>query len=164
MRARHRRHRTSSATISTGTCAPSVQLFFHFDADFGKYYYRAQRSWAKVMFLQASVILLTGGCLPQCMLGYPLPRSRHPPRARHPPLEQTPQTRHPPDQTPPRTRQPPPPGSRLRHTVNERPARILLECILVPNIIPNPPGLAPSSGKSWIRDFINKLYIYFEMR
>ena len=27
---------------------------------------------------------------------------------------------------------PPPPGSRLRHTVNERPVRILLECILVP--------------------------------
>ena len=27
----------------------------------------------------------------------------------------------------------PPPGSRLRHTVNERPVRILLECILVTN-------------------------------
>ena len=26
---------------------------------------------------------------------------------------------------------PPPPGSRLQHTVNERPVRILLECILV---------------------------------
>ena len=27
------------------------------------YIYRPQRSWGKVMFLQASVILLTGGCL-----------------------------------------------------------------------------------------------------
>ena len=66
--------------------------------------YRPQRSWAKVMFLQASVILLMGGgCLPQCMLGYPhLPWSRHPPadtphQSRHTPLEQTPPwSRHPP--------------------------------------------------------------------
>ena len=132
--------------------------------------YRPQRSWAKVMFLQASVILSTGGCLPQCMLGYhhtppeqtppretPPPRnshpleqtppradtppgSRHTPRSRHPPeqtppgvdtpLEQTP----PPEQTPPQADTPPeqtPPRSMLRHTVNERPVRILLECILV---------------------------------
>ena len=48
-----------------------------------------QRSWGKVMFLQASVILLTGGGgLPQCMLGY-----------------------HPPGSIPPRWEQsPPPPG------------------------------------------------------
>ena len=75
-----------------------------------------------------------GGCLPQCMLGYP-PRSRHPleqtpPGSRHPP-EQTPQSRRllgadthtplqsrppradppgadtPPDQTPPQSRTPP---------------------------------------------------------
>ena len=39
---------------------------------------------AKVMFLQVSVILLTGGCLPQCMLGY------HPPRADPSPREQNP--------------------------------------------------------------------------
>ena len=48
------------------------------------------------------------------------PPSRHPPQSRHP------QTRHPPGPGTPR-----PPGSRLRHTVNERPVRILLECILV---------------------------------
>ena len=67
-------------------------------------YYRPQRSWAKVMFLQASVILLTGGgCLPQCMLGHP--PSRHPPWKQTPP-EQTPHpSRHPP---PPRSRHPPP--------------------------------------------------------
>ena len=42
---------------------------------------------------------------------------RHPPRPGRPPL----QTRHAPH----------PPGSRLQHTVYERPVRILLECILV---------------------------------
>ena len=47
------------------------------------------------------------------------PRSRHPPRADNPP-EQTP--------PPPRSRHL---RSRLRHTVNERAVRILLECILV---------------------------------
>ena len=45
-------------------------------------YYRPQRSWGKVMSLQASVILLTGGvCWP--------PQSRSPrvdtPQSRHPP-------------------------------------------------------------------------------
>ena len=97
-------------------------------------YYRLQRSWAKVMFLQASVILLTGGCLPQCMLGYTPPRSRHPPgadttpkqtppRSRHtsqadtpreqtppgadPPGADTPQSRHPPLADTPRSRHPP---------------------------------------------------------
>ena len=60
---------------------------------------------AKVIFLHLSVILFTGG-LPQCMLGYHTP----------------------PDQADP------PPGSRLQHTVYERPVRILLECILVNNL------------------------------
>ena len=54
------------------------------------------------------------------------PRSRHP-RSRHP-LEQTPPRA---DTLPPRSRHTPPPGSRLRHTIDERPVRILLECILV---------------------------------
>ena len=54
-----------------------------------------QRSWGKVMFLQASVILLTGGCLPQCMLGYP--PGADSPLGADTPLEQTP---HPPEQTP----------------------------------------------------------------
>ena len=49
--------------------------------------YRPQRSWAKVMFLQASVILSTGGwgCLPQCMLGYHNPPRADPPRPDTPP-------------------------------------------------------------------------------
>ena len=98
---------------------------------------------AKVMFLLVSVILLTeGGFLPQCMLGYQppgadtIPQNRHTPRAdtptwsRHPP-----RSRHPPGaDTSPEQTSPPgadTPGSRLRHTVNERSVRILLECILV---------------------------------
>ena len=81
--------------------------------------------------------------------GRPPPRSRHhPPPKQTPPPPQTRQTtppgpgRHPSNQAdhPPRTRQttpsgpgrpPQPPGSRLQLTVNERPVRILLECILV---------------------------------
>ena len=112
-------------------------------------FYRPQRSWAKVMFLQSSVILSTGGSLPQWMLGYhdpPSPPGADPPGTRHPldqtPPEQTPprldthpQSRHPPRaDNPPQSRHPPgphPPRSRLRDTVNERPVRILLECILV---------------------------------
>ena len=91
------------------------------------------------MFLHMSVILLTGGGLRAGRTppaGRP-PQSRHPPgadttppppgadppppRSRHP----HPPSRHPPEQTPP------PPESRLQHTFNERPVRILLECILV---------------------------------
>ena len=66
---------------------------------------------AKVMFLLVSVILSTGGVLPQCMLEY-----HHPPRR-----SRTPRIRHPPG-----SRYPPP-----LHTVNERPVRILLDCMVV---------------------------------
>ena len=131
-------------------------------------YYRPQRSWAKVMFLQASVILSTGGgvCLSACWDASP-PGPETPPRdqrpthspstppdqADTPPTRQTPPgpetpppwtrqtlpgTRDPPqtrqtpwDQRPTPRDQRPPLGSRRQHTVNERPLRILLECILV---------------------------------
>ena len=77
---------------------------------------------AKVIFLHLSVILFTGGaCLRQ-----PPFRKQTPPGSRQPPQEQTP--------PPPRSDTPPsrpPPGSRLQHTVNEWPVRILLECIPV---------------------------------
>ena len=64
------------------------------------YYHCPQTKFAKVMFLHVSVILSTGECLPQCMLGSPL-RSRHPPRSR-PPAEQTPPRADTPrEQTPP---------------------------------------------------------------
>ena len=62
------------------------------------------------------------------------------PLGAEPPGADTPQTRHPPEQTPPgpgtprRSRSPP--ESRLQHMVNERPVRILLECILVRNWCP----------------------------
>ena len=93
-------------------------------------FYRPQRSWGKVMFLQASVILSTGVGLPQCMLGYHTPprsrhrpgadtplgahtlQSRHPPRSRHSPWEETPPwSTPPPKQTPPPEQTPPPPGA-----------------------------------------------------
>ena len=75
---------------------------------------------AKVMFLLMSVILLTGEYasvhaeIPPLQEQTPPPRSRQPPRGADTPQADT----HPPEQTPP--------GSRLRHTVNERPVRILL--------------------------------------
>ena len=60
---------------------------------------------------------------------------RHPPGpGRHPPDQADPPRpgRHPLGaDTPPPGPGRPPPGSRLQHTVNERPVRILLECILV---------------------------------
>ena len=67
--------------------------------------------------------------------GEPPPQTRHPPDGEPPPR---------PDQTPSLMENPPPgwrtphphgmenpPGGRLRHTVYDRPVRILLECILV---------------------------------
>ena len=48
------------------------------------FYYRPQRSWAKAMFLQVSVILLTGGVSASLHAGI------HPPGSRHPPGKQTP--------------------------------------------------------------------------
>ena len=68
------------------------------------HFYRLQRSWGKVMFLQASVILLTGG------RGYLTPPSgsRHLPGSRHPLWSRHPRSRHPPEQTPPKQT---PPGA-----------------------------------------------------
>ena len=111
--------------------------------------YRPQRSWAKVIFSQASVCpqgrgrgsaSVHAGLYPpdppdQTPPG-PDPPEQTPPQTRPPGTRHPPRTRHPPGANPPRTRHPPgadtpPPGSRLQHTVNERPVRILLECILV---------------------------------
>ena len=72
--------------------------------------YRPQRSWAKVIFSPTCVknsVHRVGGCLPQCMLGYP-PGTR-PPGSRHPPGPDPPGSDTPPDQTPPG------PGPRSRH-------------------------------------------------
>ena len=91
------------------------------------------------MFLLVSVFLSTGEvCLSACWDTTPkeggTPPEGDPPRRRHPPKKEAPRGRH----------TPPPegglhPGGRSpgkeapprRHTVNERPVRILLECILV---------------------------------
>ena len=93
------------------------------------------RSCGKVMFLQLSVILFTGGGLPQCMLGYHTP-TRHPPPEqtppwrRHPPGAGTPQSRHPQSRHPPQCRDPPA-QCMLRDTANKWAVCILLECNLV---------------------------------
>ena len=96
------------------------------------YVYRPQRSWAKVTFSQVCVknSVHRGGegvCLSACWDTPPgadtPPRADPPGASPHTPIPT-------PEQTPPGSR-PPPPGSRLQHTVNERPVRILLECILV---------------------------------
>ena len=66
----------------------------------------------------------------------PAPQEAHIPGSMHPPWKHAPFRKHTPPWeacTPPGSMHPPPPGSRLRHTVNERPVRILLECILVCN-------------------------------
>ena len=96
--------------------------------------YRPQRSWAKVMFLQVSVILSTGGGSASVHAGIPPPWEQTPPRSRPPrdqapptteppgadtrpgpgtPRDQTPQSRHPPRaDTPPPWEQKPSPRSR----------------------------------------------------
>ena len=79
--------------------------------------YRPQRSWGKVMFSQACVILFTGGVSASVHAGIPPPLGADTSRA-DTPWEQTP----PREQTPP---------SMLGDTVNTRAVRILLECNLV---------------------------------
>ena len=74
---------------------------------FYAYNYRPQRSWAKVMFLQASVILSTRGMSASVYAGIPSPPQEQTPapKSRHPPRADTPQRRHPP---PPEQTSPPP--------------------------------------------------------
>ena len=78
------------------------------------HYYRPQRSWGKVMFLQASVILLTGG---EYLTRYTPPDQVHPPWTRYTPpgTRYTPRNRY----TPLQTRYTPlgpgtPPGTRYK--------------------------------------------------
>ena len=80
------------------------------------------------MFLQASVILSTGGRVSASVhAGLPPP-----PQEQTPPWDQTSLgVGNPGADTPPGPDPTPLPGSRRQHTVNERPVRILLECILV---------------------------------
>ena len=92
-------------TYSTGSMCRShyfVHIRLH---DCILHIYRPQQSWAKVMFLQASVTLSTGGCV--CLSACwdttpPPPRDQTPPRTDTLPGADTPWSRHPPEQTPPR--------------------------------------------------------------
>ena len=103
------------------------------------YYYRPQRSWGKVVFSQASVILLTGGGVSASVhAGIP-----HTPQS-DTPLDQTPPSRHPLDQTPPGAD--PPKRSMLGDTVNARSVRILLECKLVFIYCLKPKTFVPDSA------------------
>ena len=68
------------------------------------HYYRPQRSWGKVIFSQASVILFTGGGSTSVYAGIPSPSSRPPPPNKaDPPGKETPLAR----QTPPGKVDPP---------------------------------------------------------
>ena len=77
-------------------------------------YYQPQRSWGQGNIFAPVCHSVQRGGLPQCMLGYP--PGPDPPLA-HPLPSGTP---------PPSSREQAPPGG-----VNERPVRVLLECILV---------------------------------
>ena len=94
------------------------------EASITLFFCRHTKLMAKVIFIAPVCHSVHGGCLPQCMLGYP-PRSRHPlgadipqladtppeqiypPEQTHPPVADTPPrvdttgTRHLPEQTPP---------------------------------------------------------------
>ena len=87
--------------------------------------YRPQRSCGQGYVFTRVCDSVKRGVSASVHAGIPtLPGGRHPPGADTPPW-----SRH-----PPRSRHPPgadTPPSRLRDTVNERPVRILLECILV---------------------------------
>ena len=85
---------------------------------------------ARLMFHRRVWFCSQGGCLPQCMLGYPPgidPPEQTPTRSRHPSRADTPspQSRHP----LPRVQ------SMLGDTANARAVRILLECNLVIHVI-----------------------------
>ena len=107
----------------------SVLVFFLFNLICPNYFanYRPQTKFAKVIFLQLSVILFTGGvCLSACWDTTTTPGTQ----------DQTPLplSRHPRDQSPPPTQeQAPPPTAQcmLGDTVNRRAVCILLECNLV---------------------------------
>ena len=84
----------------------------------------ATKLWPRLCFYTCVWFCSQGGVSGQ---GEP-PRQGDPPAGRTPPGKETPRQGEPPraKRTPPGRENPPP-----RHTVNERPVRILLECILV---------------------------------
>ena len=132
--------------------------------------YRPQRSWGKVMFSQACVILFTGGCLPQCMLVCHTPLETDTPReqtplpreAKTPPEANTPRKQTPPRGThSPRSRHPPGadtpllggrhPPSRSRHPYQKHtpPSRH------PPEADTHPPGSRHPPPQSMLWDMVN---------
>ena len=97
-------------------CALSRKIRFLIWRKIFGHFYRPRRSWDKVMFLQASVILSTGGgvCLSACWDASPPGPGRHPPGTRDLPTRQT----HPPPPGPGR----PPPWDQ-RPPLDQRPPR-----------------------------------------
>ena len=78
------------------------------------FFYRPQQSCGQGNIFAPVCHSVHGGCLPQCMLGYHPPRSRHPLGSRHPPSRHPPLEAHPRGADPPRADTPqeqtPPPG------------------------------------------------------
>ena len=106
-----------------------------------KYFYRPQRSWAKVIFSQVCVKNSVHGgegvCLSACWDTHPPPPRADTPLGADTPLDQTPPpgTRHPPGTRPPG------PGTPLDQAPSSRPGRS------PPGTRPHPRGPDPSPGK-----------------
>ena len=90
------------------------------------HFYRLQRSCGQGNIFTGVSVHGGGRVSASVHAGMPYP----PPDGEPPPPDGEPPDGEP-TPFPPRWRTPPPPGSRLQHTVYERPVRILLECILV---------------------------------
>ena len=101
----------------------------------------ATKLWPRQYFYTCLSFCSQGGGSASVHAGIPHPPEQTHPSGADPPGADPPkQTPPPPEQTPPWEQTPPradplqsrhPPGSRLHHTIYERPVRILLECILV---------------------------------
>ena len=113
------------------------------------FYYRPQRSWAKVIFSQACVCPRGGGvCLSACWdippgtrtpreqtdPGPEPPQTRPPPPGADTPPDQTPQSRHPPGPDPPPGKQTPAYGQRATGT---HPTG-MHSCLAIPGAPPDP--------------------------
>ena len=90
------------------TVAPFRKNFNEFQCCVLNYFYRPQRSWAKVMFLQASVILSIGGGSASVHAGMPAPPDQADPPGTSKPPPPTRQIPPPAPGRPPGTRDPPP--------------------------------------------------------
>ena len=129
---------TAKGVTKPPTCDQANAGYYQVDKDCSKKvmftFYRPQRSCGQGYVFTRVCDSVYKGSLPQCMLGYHPPCKGDPPCQGEPPCQEDPPAKeNPPCQgeppcqgdTPPKETPPP------RHTVNEQPVRILLECILV---------------------------------